>query len=132
MGRAGDPVEPRATTGIAIVVDGVAVPGLAGQTIAGMLLGVGRIGWRTTTRHGRPRGVFCGIGVCFDCLVTVNGLRDVRACQRRAADGDVITTTDDLGPPSDRPDAAADRSGAAAYRLHGAAVRPGAATEDPR
>ena len=31
-------------------------------------------------------------GVCFDCLVTVNGDRDVRACQRRASDGDVVET----------------------------------------
>ncbi|MFE7992088.1 2Fe-2S iron-sulfur cluster-binding protein, partial [Streptomyces shenzhenensis] len=33
-----------------------------------------------------------GIGVCFDCLVTVNGLGDVRACQRLVADGDVVET----------------------------------------
>jgi hypothetical protein len=39
---------------------------------------------------GRPRGIFCGIGVCFDCLVVVNGIPDVRACQRVVVDGDVI------------------------------------------
>jgi hypothetical protein len=69
--------------------------GLAGQTIAGILLSAGQASWRTT-RRGRPRGVFCGIGVCYDCLLTVNGLRDVRACQRRATDGDVITTKDEI------------------------------------
>nr|WP_276514252.1 2Fe-2S iron-sulfur cluster-binding protein [Actinomadura citrea] len=41
---------------------------------------------------GAPRGVFCGIGACFDCLLTVNGVRDVRACRRRARDGDVVAT----------------------------------------
>jgi hypothetical protein len=30
--------------------------------------------------------------VCFDCLIVVNGLPDVRACQRLVADGDVIAT----------------------------------------
>ena len=79
-----------AETPIAILVDGARTPGVAGQTIAGVLLAQGRLAWRRTPR-GRPRGVFCGIGVCYDCLVTVNGLRDVRACQRRAADGDVVT-----------------------------------------
>jgi hypothetical protein len=86
-----DPVEPGATAAITVHVDGLPVSGLAGQTIAGILLGAGRGSWRST-RRGRPRGVFCGIGVCYDCLLTVNGLSDVRACQRRAADGDVITT----------------------------------------
>jgi D-hydroxyproline dehydrogenase subunit gamma len=93
---ADDLVRPGPGTAIAILVDGQPVPGLAGQTIAGVLLGAGRLTWRTSPQ-GRPRGVFCGIGVCHDCLVTVNGLRDVRACQRRAADGDQISTGDEAG-----------------------------------
>ncbi|MBE8522147.1 (2Fe-2S)-binding protein [Amycolatopsis sp. H6(2020)] len=76
---------------IEITVDGEAVTGLAGQTVAGVLLAAGRLSWRTT-RSGAPRGVFCGIGACFDCLLTVNGVADVRACRRRAADGDEIRT----------------------------------------
>jgi hypothetical protein len=76
---------------IRITVDGEAVTGVAGQTVAGVLLAAGRLSWRTT-RSGAPRGVFCGIGACFDCLLTVNGFADVRACRRRAADGDDIRT----------------------------------------
>jgi hypothetical protein len=52
--------------------------------------------WRRTSERDRPRGLFCGIGVCFDCLVVVNGVRDVRACQRRAVDGDVVEVHRDL------------------------------------
>lgn len=63
-----------------------------GQTIAGMLLANGIRSWRTTRGADRPRGLFCGIGVCFDCLVRVNGVPDVRACQRVLADGDDIRT----------------------------------------
>ncbi|MEV1065115.1 2Fe-2S iron-sulfur cluster-binding protein [Streptomyces sp. NPDC050263] len=81
-------------TGIHIEVDGDRIAGLAGQSIAGLLLADGRVAWRRT-RTGRPRGVFCGIGACFDCLVTVNGLRDVRACQRRAVDGDKVELQED-------------------------------------
>jgi D-hydroxyproline dehydrogenase subunit gamma len=82
-------------TPISIVVDGVPAPGVAGQSIAGLLLAQGRVAWRRTPRRGRPRGAFCGIGVCYDCLVEVNGLPDVRACQRRAAEGDVVVTLPD-------------------------------------
>ena len=67
-------------------------PSGPGQTIAGVLLATGRSAWRRTSRASAPRGLFCGIGVCFDCLVTVNGDPDVRACQRRASDGDVVET----------------------------------------
>jgi predicted molibdopterin-dependent oxidoreductase YjgC len=87
----GDPVEPGPDRPLTIWVDREPVTGTAGQTIAGVLLGAGRREWRTTSASGAPRGVFCGIGVCFDCLVEVNGLRDVRACLRRAQDGDVVT-----------------------------------------
>ncbi|MEV6447495.1 (2Fe-2S)-binding protein [Amycolatopsis sp. NPDC051716] len=76
---------------IAITVDGETVTGAAGQTVAGVLLAAGRLSWRTT-RSGARRGVFCGIGACFDCLLTVNGVADVRACRRRAADGDEVRT----------------------------------------
>ncbi|MCQ4084843.1 (2Fe-2S)-binding protein [Streptomyces sp. RB6PN25] len=74
-----------------ITVDGEPVPGIVGQSLAGVLLADGRLSWRRGP-SGAPRGVFCGIGACFDCLITVNGVRDVRACRRRAADGDVVET----------------------------------------
>ena len=77
---------------LTISVDGTPTHGRAGQTIAGILLTSGRSAWRLTSRASAPRGLFCGIGVCFDCLVTVNGDRDIRACQRRARDGDVVET----------------------------------------
>ncbi|KAA2262197.1 (2Fe-2S)-binding protein [Solihabitans fulvus] len=73
-------------------VDGQEKSALPGQTVAGVLLAGGRVSWRTTRNGDRPRGVFCGIGVCFDCLVVVNGVPDVRACQRVVADGDEIRT----------------------------------------
>ncbi|GAA3025004.1 (2Fe-2S)-binding protein [Actinokineospora globicatena] len=75
-----------------VTIDGVPSQAAQGQTVAGALLAAGRTSWRTTRHAGKPRGVFCGIGVCFDCLVTVNGVADVRACQRVLVDGDDIRT----------------------------------------
>lgn len=93
-----DPIRPAGTTPLTITVDGVPVRGVTGQSIAGVLLASGALGFRRTSAGARPRGVFCGIGVCFDCLVEVNGSRDVRACQRRAVDGDVIVSQHDPLP----------------------------------
>ncbi|WP_158880989.1 (2Fe-2S)-binding protein [Amycolatopsis anabasis] len=75
-----------------VYVDGEPIAARPGQTVAGVLLAAGRKSWRTTRNGGRPRGVFCGIGVCFDCLVVVNGIPDVRACQRLVEDGDEVRT----------------------------------------
>ncbi|GLW67408.1 proline dehydrogenase [Actinomadura rubrobrunea] len=86
-----DPIGRRRAAPLRITVDGEPLTGVAGQTIAGVLLAAGRRAWRRGP-SGAPRGVFCGIGVCFDCVVTVNGERDVRACRRRARDGDVVAT----------------------------------------
>jgi predicted molibdopterin-dependent oxidoreductase YjgC len=76
---------------ITILVDGVPLPAYEGETIAGALLASGRRAWRHT-RHGQPRGLYCGIGLCFDCLVTVNGTPNVRACLTPVGTGMVVET----------------------------------------
>ncbi|WP_084958225.1 (2Fe-2S)-binding protein [Thermoactinospora rubra] len=75
-----------------ILVDGRAVPVLPGQTIGAALHAAGIRAWRTTRFGGRPRGLFCGIGVCFDCLVSVNGAPEQRACLLQARPGDEVRT----------------------------------------
>jgi aerobic-type carbon monoxide dehydrogenase small subunit (CoxS/CutS family) len=73
-----------------ITVDGEPVPVRAGQTVAAALLAAGRRTTRRTRFADRPRGVFCGIGICFDCLVVHNGEPGVRACLQPAAPGDTV------------------------------------------
>ncbi|MFG2222313.1 (2Fe-2S)-binding protein [Streptomyces sp. NPDC048644] len=99
---AGSDATGRRDRPLRITVDGEPADGIAGQTIAGLLLAAGRLAWRRGP-SGAPRGVFCGIGVCFDCLVTVNAERDVRACRRRARDGDEITTQSRSAEPTPPP-----------------------------
>lgn len=75
-----------------LTFDGTEIPFVSGQTVAGALLAHGIHSWRTTRVNDRPRGVFCGIGVCFDCLVTVDGDPNERACLVLAEPGMRITT----------------------------------------
>ena len=76
---------------LTIQVDGEAVPAYAGESVATVLLALGRRTFRHT-EGGAPRGLFCGMGVCFDCLVTVDGVENVRACLTPVAEGMVIAT----------------------------------------
>lgn len=91
-----DPIAPQTPSVLSITVEGDAVDGLLGQSLAGVLLAADTLAWGAASSGDHPRGVFCGIGVCFSCLVIVNGQRDVRACQRRAAPGDRVEFQRDL------------------------------------
>ncbi len=68
-------------TPIDTIVDGQRVPAFVGETVAAALLAAGRRELRRTSRQSAPRGVYCGIGVCFDCVMTVDGRPNVRTCQ---------------------------------------------------
>lgn len=84
-----------------VTLDGRSVEALPGQTVAAALWAAGVTAWRSTRGAGRPRGVFCGIGVCFDCLVTVNGRANQRACLVPVQPGDVIVTQEGTGRDDD-------------------------------
>lgn len=70
-----------------ILVDGVPIPARAGETIATAILASGREALRWTRKARRPRALYCGIGICFDCLVEVEGSGTVRACQTYVTPG---------------------------------------------
>lgn len=76
---------------IQLTVDGEPLPAYEGETIAAALLAAGRRIFRHRVAGGDPRGIFCGIGMCFDCLVTVDGTRIVRACVTPVRDGMQVT-----------------------------------------
>ena len=59
----------------------------SGQSIAAALLADGVRTLRRTSPRDEPRGLFCNMGVCFDCLVEVDGRAGMRACQVVVAEG---------------------------------------------
>ncbi|HEX6149777.1 (2Fe-2S)-binding protein [Nocardioides sp.] len=77
--------------------DGRPIPFEPGQSLGAALTAAGIRSWRTTRRQRRPRGLFCGIGVCFDCLVTVDGQPNLRACLLPARAGAAVTTQEGAG-----------------------------------
>jgi predicted molibdopterin-dependent oxidoreductase YjgC len=70
-----------------LVFDGRSVPATPGESVGAALTNAGIRSWRLTRKHGRPRGLFCGIGVCFDCLLSIDGLPNQRACLTPVAPG---------------------------------------------
>jgi predicted molibdopterin-dependent oxidoreductase YjgC len=63
-----------------IFIDGEAVEVPAGSLLGHALHGLKDARLRVTQRVGQPRGLFCCMGICFDCLVEIDGRTGVRAC----------------------------------------------------
>jgi succinate dehydrogenase/fumarate reductase-like Fe-S protein len=66
-----------------------------GETVGAVMFVLDRIALRRTRRESAPRGVYCGMGVCYDCLVTVNGTKNLRACTTQVSPGMKVETSAD-------------------------------------
>jgi sarcosine oxidase subunit alpha len=77
---------------VAITVDGKAVAARSGDTVAAALLVAGIDHCRTTPVTGAPRAPYCLMGVCFDCLVTIDGVGSRQACLVPVHDGMKVET----------------------------------------
>ena len=71
---------------VVLTLDGRPVTAYEGESVAALMLAEGITATRVT-RGGEPRGVYCGMGVCFDCLVVVDGVPNTRACVTWVRDG---------------------------------------------
>lgn len=76
---------------VTITVDGTQVRAAAGDTVAAALLAAGFDHCRTTPVSGAPRGPYCMMGVCFDCLITIDGVGNRQGCLVRVREGMTVT-----------------------------------------
>ena len=75
-----------------ITVDGAALTAQRGATLTAALIAAGRWTLCVHPLTGQPRGPLCGMGVCLECEVTVDGRAGTRACLIRVADGMHVRT----------------------------------------
>jgi len=75
---------------VTFTFDGKTYKGYKGDTIASALLSHGIRQLRVHEESGRPRGIYCNIGHCFECRLTVNGTPGIRACMTEVEEGTVI------------------------------------------
>jgi predicted molibdopterin-dependent oxidoreductase YjgC len=77
---------------VSIEVDGRPLRARAGDTVAAALVAGGVQHFRMTPVGGRPRAPYCMMGVCFDCLVTIDGVGNRQACLVTVREGMSIET----------------------------------------
>lgn len=77
---------------ISITFDDVALPACTGESVAAALIRANTAAFRLTSKAAAPRGYYCGMGVCFECLVEVDGVGGLRACRTTVRAGMNVRT----------------------------------------
>jgi predicted molibdopterin-dependent oxidoreductase YjgC len=77
---------------LTLTVDGKAIGARIGDTVAAAILAAGIERCRTTPVSQSPRAPYCLMGVCFDCLVTIDGVGSRQACLVPVRDGMAVVT----------------------------------------
>lgn len=65
---------------VTVIVNGKEITAYEGETLLAALLASGIKTMKKSAVYHEPRGALCGMGVCFECAVTVNGVPNTRAC----------------------------------------------------
>jgi D-hydroxyproline dehydrogenase subunit gamma len=77
---------------LTILLDGVPTRARAGDSVAAAMLAAGHVACRTTPISASPRGPYCLMGVCFECLVTIDGVGNRQGCMTAVREGMRVET----------------------------------------
>lgn len=77
---------------VSFIYDGKVLKGFEGESIAAALKAAGVMIHRYTKKQHRPRGIFCAIGRCTDCVMIVDGKPNIRTCVMPLKEGMNVQT----------------------------------------
>jgi aerobic-type carbon monoxide dehydrogenase small subunit (CoxS/CutS family) len=80
-------------TPVTLIVNGQEIQARAGESIAAALLAAGHRQISQNNKSSTPRGYFCGMGMCFECVATVDGAQNVRTCITEVTPGCIVETS---------------------------------------
>lgn len=65
---------------LTLIVNGKEIEAYRGESLLAALMAAGYKNLKKSPVRGEPRGALCGMGVCFECLVSINGIPNLRSC----------------------------------------------------
>lgn len=86
---------------VTFTFDGKQLSGMEGEPIAAALKAAGVVVHRYTKKQHEPRGIFCAIGRCTDCVMIVDGKPNIRTCITPLAEGMTVQTQDGVSQHKD-------------------------------
>ena len=78
---------------VTILVNGKPIVAYSGEMLLAALITEGYRSLRRSPVDNNPRGGFCGMGICRECLVSVDGVPGIRACMTTVKDGMEVETS---------------------------------------
>lgn len=79
---------------LTLKVNGQEITAYKGETVLAALIAAGIKTLKNNPVSAEPRGALCGMGVCFECTVTIDGIPNIRSCMTEARDGMEIQVND--------------------------------------
>lgn len=87
---------------VKFTLDGKEIEGYEGEPIAAALKAAGVMVHRYTKKQHKPRGIFCAIGRCTDCVMVVDGVPNVRTCITPLTEGMKVQTQYGVSAKNDK------------------------------
>ena len=78
-----------------LTYNGEPLPAYEGETVAAALFAHAIYAGRLSSGVEEQRGYYCGMGICWDCVMIVDGRRSIRTCRVMVADGMTLETQRD-------------------------------------
>ncbi|MDN3496695.1 (2Fe-2S)-binding protein [Planococcus sp. APC 4015] len=82
---------------VEVLIDGRPAEAYEGESVAAAVMADRGLGLRVTDRGDR-RGFYCGMGVCFDCVMVIDGVPQTRTCVTWVREGMTIEHQEGAGP----------------------------------
>ena len=79
---------------LTMTVNGQEITAYQGETVLAALIAAGIKTLKHNPISAEPRGALCGMGVCFECTVTIDGTPNIRSCMTEVRDGMEIKIND--------------------------------------
>jgi sarcosine oxidase subunit alpha len=80
---------------VQIIINDKPVIAYAGELVSTVLQAEGIQIFNRKHKTGNPSGIYCGMGICYECLVTINGIPNIRACQTIVENSMIINTANE-------------------------------------
>lgn len=87
-------LRPATSKMINVIVNGIQISAPKGQTVWATMALANQIITRKSVLLTQDRSAYCAMGVCFECLIEIDGIPNQQACLRKVCDGMIISTQD--------------------------------------
>ena len=73
-------------------LDGKSISAYEGESVTAAIFALGKRDLRVSANLSEKRSLYCGMGVCYECVMTINGIPNTRSCQTLVKEGMIVNS----------------------------------------